>query len=95
LENNMTTLVVQHSVAEYDTWKSSFDKHQSVRAGHGATSHRVLRHDNDLIVLLEFPDAASAGAFLADPSLHAAMETGGVIGEPKGSMVEQAELLAY
>jgi hypothetical protein len=91
----MTTLVVQHSVADYDTWKSSFDTHQAVRTGHGATGHRVLRSDNDLTVLLEFPDAASAQAFLADPSLHDAMVSGGVIGEPKGSMLDETELLAY
>jgi hypothetical protein len=95
LENIMTTLVVQHSVADFDTWKTSFDAHSSIRAGHGATSHRVLHDGNDVIVLIEFPDAVSVEAFATDPSLAEAMKNGGVVSAPQRSVVEEAEVVTY
>lgn len=91
----MTTLVVQHSVADFDTWKTSFDAHSNVRAGHGATSHRVLHDGNDVIVLIEFPDTVSIDAFATDPSLAEAMKNGGVVGAPQRSVLEEAEVVTY
>ena len=86
----MTTLAVRHTVADFDTWKSSFDGHSSVRTGHGATSSRVLHDGNAVLVLIDFPDAAAAQSFMADPSLHDAMSTGGVIGAPDVSVLVEA-----
>lgn len=86
----MTTLAVRHSVSDFDTWKSAFDGHASVRSGHGATAQRVLHDGNNILVLIDFPDAASAQAFMADPSLHDAMSEGGVIGAPDVSVLVEA-----
>jgi len=91
----MATLVVQHSVSDFDTWKNSFDAHASVRAGHGATSHRVLHDGNDVIVLIEFPDVPSIESFATDPSLAQAMKDGGVVSAPQRSIVEEAEVVTY
>ena len=62
----MTTLTVRQSVADYDTWEAAFDGHEEVRRSHGATGHRVLRDGTDVLVLVDFPDAASAQSFRAD-----------------------------
>ncbi|MHB1067715.1 MAG: cyclase [Candidatus Nanopelagicales bacterium] len=86
----MTTLAVRHSVSDFDTWKSVFDGHASVRAGHGATSHRVLHDGNAVLVLIDFPDAASARSFMADPALVDAMARGGVVGAPDVSVLVDA-----
>jgi uncharacterized protein (DUF1330 family) len=91
----MTTLAVRHSVADYETWKSFFDKHDVGRRSHGATGHRVLRDGNDLLVLIEFPDAASAQAFQSDPSLRTAMQNAGVQGAPDISLRAEAEQVQY
>lgn len=91
----MTTLAVRHSVADYNTWKVAFDDHASVRRSHGATGHRVLRDGNDLLVLLEFPDASAAASFTADKSLRTALQNAGVQGTPDISTRTEAELVRY
>jgi uncharacterized protein (DUF1330 family) len=91
----MTTLAARHSVADYDTWKAVFDEHASIRRDHGATGHRVLRDGNDLLVLVEFPDAEAARSFVTDPSLLAAQRIGGVQGTPDGGVYVEAEQVRY
>jgi hypothetical protein len=91
----MTTLAVHHSVENYDTWKAAFDEHAAVRQSHGSTGHRVLRDGNDLLVLLEFPDASAAAAFRADQSLGAAMQKAGVQGAPEISVRTESEQVRY
>jgi len=91
----MTTLVVQHTVSDYDAWKNVFDAHAATRVSHGATSHRVLRDGNDLTVLIEFPDAAALGAFANDPTLAEAMKNGGVVGAPQRAILEEADVVVY
>lgn len=91
----MTTLAVRHSVADYNIWKVAFDDHASVRRSHGATGHRVLRDGNDLLVLLEFPDASAAESFTADKSLRTALQNAGVQGTPDISTRTEAELVRY
>ena len=83
----MTTLAVRQSVSDFNTWKSVFDEHASVRTGHGSTGDRVLRDGNNVLVLVEFPDAASAQSFMDDPSLADAMRRGGAQGAPDVSVL--------
>jgi hypothetical protein len=90
LEDYMTTLAVRHTVSDFDTWKSVFDGHQSVRTGHGSTGQRVLHDGNAILVLIDFPDGASAQSFMADPSLAEAMAKGGVVGAPDVSVLVEA-----
>ena len=91
----MTTLAVRHSVSDFDTWKAAFDGHEATRRTHGATGHRVLRDGNDLLVLIDFPDAASAQAFTSDPALATAMHNGGVQGAPDVSVRTEASRAQY
>ena len=35
----MAKVIVQHSVADYDTWFAVFTEHGAVRRRHGATGH--------------------------------------------------------
>lgn len=86
----MTTLAVRHTVSDFDTWKSAFDEHATVRTGHGATGQRVLHDGNAILVLIDFPDAGSAQAFMSDPSLAEAMAKGGVVGAPDVSVLVDA-----
>jgi quinol monooxygenase YgiN len=90
----MVTLVVFHDVHDYETWKPVFDDHEAVRASHGEVEHRVYRNvqlRNRVIVHNDFPDEAAARAFMADPSLPAAMERAGLAGEPWLGLIEQLE----
>jgi response regulator RpfG family c-di-GMP phosphodiesterase len=82
VEGIVTTIAVRHSVADFDTWKAGFDDHEKVRRSHGSTGHQVLRDDNHVLALIEFPDVASAEAFQDDPSLAQAMHDAGVVSTP-------------
>ena len=94
----MVTLVVFHHVRDFDAWKFVFDEHESVRRGHGALEHRVYRGVDDLLRVIvhnDFPGEDAARAFMADPSLPAAMERAGVTDEPWLGLIEQLEEKRY
>jgi hypothetical protein len=91
----MTTLAVRQSVSDYETWQPAFDGHEKVRRTHGATGHRVLRDGNDVLVLIEFPDEASAHSFTEDASLREAMAAGGVVGAPDISFRSESSQEQY
>ncbi len=91
-------LVVQHTVKDYDAWKSVFDEHESTRAKHGATGHTIYRDADDpnsLTVFNRFATREGAEAFSRDPSLKEAMERGGVTSEPRIMWVEEADSATY
>jgi len=91
----MTTLAVRQSVADYDAWEAAFDGHEKVRRSHGATGHRVLRNGDDILVLVEFPDTASAQSFQTDPTLREVMAAAGVIGTPEITLRTQTSAEQY
>lgn len=82
----MTTLAVRHTVNDFDTWKAGFDGHDQNRRGHGSTGYRVLQDGNNVLALIEFPDAAAAASFQSDPSLREVMAKAGVVGAPDISL---------
>jgi quinol monooxygenase YgiN len=89
----MTTVIVQHTVSDFDTWKPAFDDHETTRAAHGCTSVDVFRGSEDpnaITVLMAYPDVASAKAFASDPSLKETMSRAGVSGPPTISFLEPA-----
>ena len=82
----MTTLIVEHPVADYDAWRPVFDEHGVSRKEHGCTDERVYRavdDENSTLVIMTYPSRADVEAFLADPSLKEAMGRAGVTGAPK------------
>jgi hypothetical protein len=91
----MTTLAVRQSVSDYDRWEAAFGGHEKVRRSHGATGHRVLRDGDDVLVLVEFPDEASARSFQTDPSLREVMTEAGVVGAPDITLRSQTSLEQY
>jgi len=94
-QEDMTTLAARHSVADFDTWSRAFDPHADIRRDHGAAGRRVLRNGNDMLVLVEFPDAGSAAAFQSDSSLSEAPTRGGVQGAPEGAACSEAGQVRY
>lgn len=91
-------LAVSHTVRDYEPWKRIFDGHAEVRVRHGITWHRVTRAQDDpnrVTVICHFPDRAHADAFVADPSLAAAMQEGGVTSEPRIEFLDLVEDVSY
>jgi hypothetical protein len=42
-ESDVTVLLVQHKVRDFDAWKPAFDEHEPVRRSHGAQRHWLYR----------------------------------------------------
>ncbi|HET9422547.1 MAG TPA: hypothetical protein VFO49_15510 [Nocardioides sp.] len=62
----MTTLHLENTLRDYDSWKSVFDKFDRVRADNGVRSYRIRRRADDplqVVVDLEFDDRGTAEAF--------------------------------
>ena len=80
------TLIVRHTVADFDAWRKEYDEADAIRAEHGCTAERVLQSPtdpNDVVVTHEFPSVAQAEAFVGDPNLGPAMARAGVVGAPR------------
>ncbi|UNM99126.1 hypothetical protein [Rhodococcus opacus] len=91
----MTTLITRHRVRDFDTWRTVFGGHQENRRAHGATGHRIYRFGNDVTVMTEFPDRASAEKFLTDPALHDVVARAGFVDPPTTSICELVDTEQY
>jgi hypothetical protein len=94
----VTLVVVHHRVRDFAAWKPVFDAHQDVRQKHGATRHWLYHapgDGNDVVVAVEMPSPEAAQAFMADPSLAAAMREAGVEGPPTVHVWQEVEDRTY
>ncbi|MDQ1426222.1 MAG: hypothetical protein QOD72_3720 [Acidimicrobiaceae bacterium] len=88
-----TTLLVRHTVADYDAWRVVYDEAEAIRAQHGCTGQRVLRlpaDANDVMITHEFPAVDQAVAFTNDANFGAAMQRAGVTSAPRIEIFESA-----
>ena len=72
----MTTIHIENTVGDFDTWKANFDKYERFRAEQGVQSYRVSRsvtEPNEVLIDLEFCDETAARAFL--PKLEQIMNS--------------------
>ncbi len=79
-------LFVRHEVADYATWKKSYDGFRTTQKKLGVVSQAVYQSadsPNDVTVTHVFHSLDQAKAFVASPELKAAMEKAGVKGAPQ------------
>ncbi|MBM10902.1 MAG: cyclase [Chloroflexi bacterium] len=77
--------IASHPVKDFDTWKSLFDKFESVRKEGGERSAVVLRHSDDpnmVTVINTWDTIEAAQAFFSREELKAAMGEAGVTAPP-------------
>jgi hypothetical protein len=94
----MVKVIVQHHVADYDTWYPVFVEHGAVRRQHGATGHTINRgtdDPNNIVIVNEFADLEGARGFATDPSLPDVMHRAGVDSAPQIWFVNGAESVQY
>jgi hypothetical protein len=63
----MTTVHIENTVRDFDTWKANFDQYERFRAEQGVRSYRVSRsvtEPDEVLIDLEFCDETAAQAFL-------------------------------
>ena len=63
----MSTVHVENTVRDFDSWKANFDKYERFRIEQGVQTYRIIRGIDDphtVIVDLDFADEGAAKAFL-------------------------------
>ena len=63
----MSTLHIQNTVDDYDTWKAAFDKFDRLRRDNGVLGYRITRDTEDphqVYVDLDFTNRGEAAAFI-------------------------------
>ena len=94
----MHTLQIQHVVPNYDGWKAAFDSDPVGREQSGVRRYRILRpsdNPNDVMIELDFDDAAHAEALLAAMRGVWANLQGTIATNPATRIFEVAETREY
>ena len=89
----MAYILVQHSVEDFEKWKTAFDGHGSFREAAGSKGGIVLRSaedSNHITTLLEWDSLENARAFAGSDALREAMQAAGVTGPPSVSFLDEA-----
>jgi hypothetical protein len=79
-------VLVQHQVADYDTWKAAFDEDEDARRAAGFLGHHINRAEEDpnlISTYIAFTDMEQAKAFAADDRLQDIMQSAGVTSAPE------------
>ena len=87
------TAMVQHHVADYDTWRKAYDGFEATQKTGGVTRQSVYRakdDPNNLLVSHSFATTADAEAFLGGAELRDAMQQAGVQGKPRIEIYQDA-----
>ena len=94
----MTTLRIEHSVADFDAWKRAFDGDPAGRERAGVRSYRILRPVDDrgyVMIDLEFDSADAARSLLAAMTAVWAGPARAIVSDVRTSISEQIEAKAY
>jgi hypothetical protein len=94
----MNTIIVQHDVQDFATWKSVFESDQSGRAAASITSHTVGQlagSPNTAVIVMQVEDLGKLQAMLQSPDLQATMQAAGVISAPTVTVVTGTESKVY
>jgi quinol monooxygenase YgiN len=89
----MASMLVQHKVKDFATWKKVFDSALEMRKASGELSAQVFRDASDpnkVTTLNKFNSLANAQKFAQSPELKARMEQAGVDGLPTVTFLNEA-----
>jgi len=87
----MVTLIINHRVQDYTTWKVGFDSDEERRAGAGINLISVgqkLGDPGNVYIIFNVADPSVLPQFMADPERQAKMQSLGVIGAPEAIVIE-------
>lgn len=82
----MATLIVNHRVKDYATWKTGFDSDEARRVENGAKLITVGEKAGDpgnVYLVFDVADISKINSMMASPELQAKMQEFGVISEPE------------
>ncbi|MCX2740333.1 hypothetical protein [Pontibacter anaerobius] len=82
----MPYLLIKHEVADFDHWKTMYDKHKSARDHadlHELHLFQNTYNHNEVIVLFEAKSEGKVLEFMESKDLEQAMKGAGVLGTPE------------
>jgi len=83
-------VIINHTVADFDSWKGFFEAHEGERKAAGMLGHHINRgrdNPNEVSVYLALSDIAKAQAFAMSPTLHDFMKQAGVTSAPQATFM--------
>lgn len=94
----MIVLHIEHTVADFDSWKASFDQYEEFRQKSGVKRYRVARpidNPNFAIIQLEFDTLNEAEALLAGVQQVWQRVNGTLINDPQWRFSEVVQTKEY
>jgi hypothetical protein len=90
----MYVLAINHSVADYDKWKSVYDTMPpTARGALFARVNRGVDDPNVVTVVAGFESLDTLQGFIGDPNLKEKMQEAGIDGEPRIEIYEEVEAI--
>jgi len=92
------TLVIRHTVANFDKWKVGYDGNEAARKKFGWTSATVLTEAADpthVVVVGKVKSLAQAKDFANAPALKETMKKAGVVSAPDIAFLKLVEQKTY
>lgn len=92
--NFKTVLLIRHTVAKFERWKSVFDAEGPTRKAHGCKGSQLFRSaDNprELVVILTWMDRETARRFAASDEFRDMMARAGVSDMPDVYLLDEVE----
>lgn len=86
----MATLIVNHRVNDYATWKTMYDSDSARRDGAGMREIAVGEKAGDpgnVFLIWSVDDVSGIEQMMQDPELQKRMEEGGVISKPEVTVI--------
>ncbi|WP_255197130.1 antibiotic biosynthesis monooxygenase [Halorarius litoreus] len=90
----MATIIVKHSVEDFDAWKPYYDDHEDTRREYGLQEARLFRladDPNEIVMVAEWDTAENAQKFVEESDLKDVMAEAGVVGEPEIMFLDEIE----
>jgi hypothetical protein len=81
----MPTMIVRHTVKDFDAWKPVYDENVDFRHEYGIRDAELFRDvasPNDVVIEFRVEDIARAEEFAASDALRETMQSAGVISKP-------------
>jgi hypothetical protein len=87
------TLIVRHTVKDFDVWKPIYQDHEAMRQRYGISEsglYRDVEKPNDVVLVFRVEDIERAREFGQTADLRDAMQRAGVVSEPSFWLLEDA-----
>jgi hypothetical protein len=93
VEAEMPTIVVRHTVKDFDAWKPYYDKHGAARERQGIKDdgvHRGASDSRNAVLIFQVDDYDRAREFVDSDDLRETMQKVGVVSAPTVWAVDEA-----